>query len=386
MTVVAGPPGSGKTVLLRSWISRAGLSERAAWVPAGRDERDPQHFWLSVVGALRRTTPGSALVQALTAAPDLDGWAIVERLLSDLAPLQEPVWLVVDDVHELRPEALRQLELLVMRAPAGLRFVVAARHDVRLGLHPLRLEGKLAEVRADDLPFSLAEAAELFAAAGLEWPSRRWRDRWSGRRDGRRGCDWRRCRWPGTRTRHGSPRSFPAPSGRWPSICWPRCWTGSPNRCVGCCCGGSGAGGGMAEPVRARRLTDQEGQRLLQIVRRGKHESVRVRRAMIIMASASGTLVPAIARLAAAGEDTVRDVIHAFNAKGLAALDPRWAGGRPRRISDEDIEVIVAAATTRPEKLGQPFTRWSLRKLAGYLACRPGGPVTIGRAAAADPG
>ncbi len=46
----------------------------------------------------------------------------------------------------------------------------------------------------------------------------------------------------------------------------------------------------MAEPVRARRLTDQEGQRLQQIVRRGKHGSVRVRRAMIIMASASGTL------------------------------------------------------------------------------------------------
>jgi transposase len=114
-------------------------------------------------------------------------------------------------------------------------------------------------------------------------------------------------------------------------------------------------------------------------VRRGKHESVRVRRAMIITASASRTLVPAIARLVAAGEDAVREVIHAFNAKGLAALDPQWAGGCPRRISDEDIEVIVAAATTRPEKLGQPFTRWGLRKLADYLACRPGGLVSIGR-------
>ena len=85
----------------------------------------------------------------------------------------------------------------------------------------------------------------------------------------------------------------------------------------------------MAEPVRARRLTDQEGSRLQQIVRRGKHGSIRVRRAMIIMASASGTPVSAIARLVAADEDTVRDVIHLFNAKGLAALDPRWAGGRP---------------------------------------------------------
>ena len=128
----------------------------------------------------------------------------------------------------------------------------------------------------------------------------------------------------------------------------------------------------MAEPVRARRLTDQEGQRLQQIVRRGKHGSIRVRRAMIIMASASGTPVPAIARLVAADQDTVRDVIHLFNQKGLAALDPRWAGGRPRLISDEDVDFIVAAATTRPEKLGQPFTRWSLRKLVALPGAQPG--------------
>jgi transposase len=134
----------------------------------------------------------------------------------------------------------------------------------------------------------------------------------------------------------------------------------------------------MAEPVRARRLSDEEGRRLQQIVRRGKHGSVRVRRAMIILASASGTLVPAIARLVAADEDTVRDVIHAFNQKGLAALDPRWAGGRLRLISDEDIEVIVTAARTRPEKLGQPFTLWSLRKLADYLASGSR-PAVIGR-------
>jgi len=134
----------------------------------------------------------------------------------------------------------------------------------------------------------------------------------------------------------------------------------------------------MAEPVRARRLSDDEGRRLQQIVRRGKHGSIRVRRAMIIMASASGTPVSAIAGLVAADEDTVRDVVHAFNEKGLAALDPRWAGGRPRLISDDDVGVIVAAAITRPEKLGQPFTHWSVRKLAAYLA---GGtrPVPIGR-------
>src|SRR3954469_20914523 len=117
----------------------------------------------------------------------------------------------------------------------------------------------------------------------------------------------------------------------------------------------------MAEPVRARRLSEDEGRRLQQIVRRGKHGSVRVRRALIIMASASGTPVPAIARLVAADEDTVRDVIHAFNERGLAALDPQWAGGRPRLISDDDIAFIIEMAPTRPAKLGRPFTHWSIR-------------------------
>jgi len=171
VTVVSAPPGSGKTVLLRSWIGEAGLGESAAWVSVGPGERDPQQFWLSVLGALRRTSAGSGLVQAVTAAPDLDGWAIVERLLKDLAPLAEPVWLVVDDVHELgSDEARRQLELLVMRGPPELRVVLAARHDVRLGLHRLRLEGELTELRAADLRFTVAEAGELMAAAGVELP------------------------------------------------------------------------------------------------------------------------------------------------------------------------------------------------------------------------
>ncbi|MGH3311164.1 MAG: helix-turn-helix domain-containing protein [Streptomyces sp.] len=89
----------------------------------------------------------------------------------------------------------------------------------------------------------------------------------------------------------------------------------------------------MAKPVRARRLTDEEGRRLLRIVRRGRHNTVKVRHAMMVLASASGNTNEAIARLVAADPDTVRDVIHAFNERGLECLDPRWAGGAPRRIT-----------------------------------------------------
>ena len=97
VTVVSAPPGSGKTLLLRSWIGEAGLAARAACVPVQGEERDPQRFWLSVLGALRDTAAGSKLIRPLTAAPDLDGWAVVERLLADLGRLKDRVWLMLAD-------------------------------------------------------------------------------------------------------------------------------------------------------------------------------------------------------------------------------------------------------------------------------------------------
>jgi transposase len=139
----------------------------------------------------------------------------------------------------------------------------------------------------------------------------------------------------------------------------------------------------MAEPVRARRLTDEEGRALLHIVRRGQHTTIKVRRAVIIMASASasGHTNEAIAALVAAVPDTVRDVIHAFNERGLDCLNPKWAGGRPRRITADDEAYIVDVAQQRPRMLGRPFTHWSLRKLADYLSHPPAGVrrVVIGR-------
>ena len=68
----------------------------------------------------------------------------------------------------------------------------------------------------------------------------------------------------------------------------------------------------------------------------------------------SGTAVPAIARLVAAHPDTVRDVIHAFNAQGLTALEPHWAGGRPRRIGDDDVAFVVSVALMRRRSSGCP--------------------------------
>ena len=168
VTEVSGPAGSGKSVLLRSWIDEAALAGHAAQVSVQDEDRDPRRFWISVADALRDTAAGSVLVRPLASSPGLDGWSAVEQLLADLGSLRDRIWLVVDDVHMLGcSEVLRQLELLMMRAPAGLRFVLASRPDLRLGLHRLRLEGELTEIRAASLWFSRDEARALLEAGGV---------------------------------------------------------------------------------------------------------------------------------------------------------------------------------------------------------------------------
>jgi len=139
----------------------------------------------------------------------------------------------------------------------------------------------------------------------------------------------------------------------------------------------------MSQRVKVRRLSDEEGRQLQRIVRRGGGKSqisvVRYRRAMVVLASAGGNTVEVIARLVQTSPDRVREMIHRFNDMGMASLDPRWAGGRPRRITIEDEEFIVKTAKTRPEKLGRPFTHWSVRKLRQYLADNPTRKISVGK-------
>ena len=234
---ISAQAGSGKTVLMRSWIAEAGLARHAAWLPLDSEERDPRRFWISVADALRGTVAGSALVRPLTAAPDLDGWAVVERLLTDLAPLEDRLWLVIDDAHLLDSgEVLPQLELLLLRAPQELRFVLATRHDLRLGLHRLRLEGALTEIRAADLRFSLAEARALVGATGVELPEEAL-GRLHGRTEG-----WAAGLQLAALSLAGHPDSerfaaeFSGTDRTVASTCWPRSWTGRARRCGCCCC------------------------------------------------------------------------------------------------------------------------------------------------------
>ena len=156
-------------------------------------------FWLSVLDSLRQTGAGSERVRELTAAPDLDGANVVGRLLEDLSSLREPLWLVIDDLHELQADqAIRHMELLLGTAPPELRFVLLTRRDLRLGLHRLRVEGELTEIRGEDLRFTLEESRALLEAAGVRLSDGALASLVAKPKGGRPGCDWWHCRSPAT--------------------------------------------------------------------------------------------------------------------------------------------------------------------------------------------
>jgi transposase len=123
----------------------------------------------------------------------------------------------------------------------------------------------------------------------------------------------------------------------------------------------------MAERVRVREVTNDEGNRLLRIIRRGTGSVVTWRRAQMVLWSAQAMDVAQIAQVTFTSEDRVRDVLHNFNQDGFDSLLPRYGGGRPPRITLPQRREIKRLALSRPQDHDLPFSTWSLSKLAEFL-------------------
>lgn len=123
----------------------------------------------------------------------------------------------------------------------------------------------------------------------------------------------------------------------------------------------------MAERVRVGEIDDDEGRRLLRIIRRGTGSVVTWRRAQMVLLSAQGMAVAKIAKVSFTSPDRVRDVIHNFNADGFESLYPKYKGGRPKTFTLPERREIKKIAKSKPTEHDLPFSTWSLTKLADFL-------------------
>ncbi len=171
LTALMGPPGIGKTLAMASWAAaNQGLCP-VAWVTLDEFDNRPRVLWSYVVAALRRAgVPVPPTSWAAACVDSLDHEFLV-RLASALATAEQPVILVLDDLHLLTERtALQGLTYLMRNAQQGLRVMVASRIDPLLPLHRFRLAGELTEIRADKLAFSVPESGLLMAQHDVTLP------------------------------------------------------------------------------------------------------------------------------------------------------------------------------------------------------------------------
>ena len=165
VTLVSAPAGYGKTTLISQWLA-ATRNPRAAWVSLDPGDNDPGRLWRHLAVALERVgCKVPADVGDITdAATGEIMTGVLPRMLSALSAMPDDIVILLDDFHVLRDTAVRdQVEVLTRNLPPQAHLVICTRADPGLRLGRLRASGRLAEIRAADLNFTLDEAATLLS-------------------------------------------------------------------------------------------------------------------------------------------------------------------------------------------------------------------------------
>lgn len=127
----------------------------------------------------------------------------------------------------------------------------------------------------------------------------------------------------------------------------------------------------MRQPVYVHALTEPEYDALQQGLRSA--DAFTLRRAQIVLASARRLTPAVIAAALSCGDQTVRNVVHAFNDRGLLAL--RRCSSAPKTVQplfdEARAEALRDLLHRSPREFGSATSLWTL-KLAALVAAKEG--------------
>ena len=161
LTLIYGPAGSGKTMLVAQWAASAREERPVAWLSLEADDNDPARFWMYVIEALRSVGPGIGEASlAMLRAPGVNlVTEALPALINELADVSEQFVLVLDDYHSIEDERIHGgMASLIEHLPTTLRIVMTSRVEPPLRVGTLRARAQLNEIGAGQLRFSLSEA------------------------------------------------------------------------------------------------------------------------------------------------------------------------------------------------------------------------------------
>jgi LuxR family maltose regulon positive regulatory protein len=162
LTLISAPAGFGKTTLVSEWIASCGRP--VAWLSLDEGDNDPSLFLIYLVAALQTIAPniGKGAVAVLQESQPPPTESILTILLNEIITISNGFILVLDDYHAIDAKSIDNvLAFLLKHLPPQMHLVIASREDPPLPLARLRARGQLTELRAADLRFTPAEAAEF---------------------------------------------------------------------------------------------------------------------------------------------------------------------------------------------------------------------------------
>jgi LuxR family maltose regulon positive regulatory protein len=162
LILISAPAGFGKTTLLSEWIAAGNIADSTAWLSLDQDDNDPRRFWAHILSAIQavRMNVGVTALSALQLDKPLSIKVLLTSLINELAGMSGVLILILDDFHVVaEPDIHDQLEFFLEHLPPSLRLVVSGRSGVPWPLARLRARREVAEVRAQDLRFTLDESA-----------------------------------------------------------------------------------------------------------------------------------------------------------------------------------------------------------------------------------
>ena len=160
LSLICAPAGSGKTVLLASWLQdyqkRTDDAFVAAWLSLDREDDDPTRFWHYFVAALEMACPATPLFSAAPEnASSSPSMALLTSLINDIAASPYTFALVLDDYHVLHMQEIHETMIFLLdHLPSNMHLFIASREEPPLPLARLRVRNQLLELRLPDLRFT----------------------------------------------------------------------------------------------------------------------------------------------------------------------------------------------------------------------------------------
>jgi LuxR family maltose regulon positive regulatory protein len=176
LTLISAPAGFGKTTLVSEWV--AGCGQPVAWLSLDEGDGDPVSFLTYFVAALQTidVDMGKRVLGVLQSPQPPPIESVLATLINEITGVAnhpstgspggsfagQGFVLVLDDYHVIDSKPVDEvLAFLLEHMPPRMHLVITTREDPHLPLARLRARGQLTELRAADLRFTPAEAAEF---------------------------------------------------------------------------------------------------------------------------------------------------------------------------------------------------------------------------------